>query len=164
MRQLLRAFSNDKFAEDRFIAAGSHVQPVRTCASSSVWYAAACVAAAARPTCRHSDDVATCRSLGLLLKLHRSQIAKTDEIVHSLNADIIITIFKAHQHKAAGRKTRLDIQNYGCNGNLLCYHGVVERNRISLYRAMERRYYYYKCKKLNSLKHLVRTTVAGSHN
>ena len=23
------------------------------------------------------------------------------------------------------------IQNYGCNGNLLCYHGVVERNRIS---------------------------------
>ena len=28
-------------------------------------------------------------------------------------------------------KTRLDIQNYGCNGNLLCYHGVVERNRIS---------------------------------
>ena len=39
--------------------------------------------------------------------------------------------FKAHRHKAAGRKTRLDIQNYGCNGNLLCYHGVVERNRIS---------------------------------
>jgi len=38
---------------------------------------------------------------------------------------------KAHQHKAAGRKTRLDIQNYGCNGSLLCYHGVVERNRIS---------------------------------
>jgi len=26
---------------------------------------------------------------------------------------------------------RLDIQNYGCNGNLLCYHGVVERKRIS---------------------------------
>jgi len=41
--------------------------------------------------------------------------------------------FKVHQHKAAGRKTRLDIQNYGCNGNLLCYHGVVERNRISCY-------------------------------
>jgi len=34
-------------------------------------------------------------------------------------------IFSAHQHKAAGRKTRLDIQNYGCNGNLLCYRGVV---------------------------------------
>jgi len=33
--------------------------------------------------------------------------------------------------QTAGRKTRLDIQNYGCNGNLLCYHGVVERNRIS---------------------------------
>ena len=29
------------------------------------------------------------------------------------------------------KKTRLDIQNYSCNGNLLCYHGVVERNRIS---------------------------------
>jgi len=39
--------------------------------------------------------------------------------------------FLTHQHKAAGRKTRLDIQNYGCNGNLLCDHGVVERNRIS---------------------------------
>ena len=39
--------------------------------------------------------------------------------------------FFAHQHKAAGRKTRLDIQNYGCNGNLLSNHGVVERNRIS---------------------------------
>ena len=47
------------------------------------------------------------------------------------NLFIIITIFKAHQHKAAGRKTRPDIQNYGCNGNLLCYYGVVERNRIS---------------------------------
>jgi len=43
----------------------------------------------------------------------------------------IIFIFKAHQHKAAGRKTRLNVQNYGCNGNLLCDHGVVERNRIS---------------------------------
>ena len=39
--------------------------------------------------------------------------------------------YLTNQHKAAGRKTRLDIQNYGCNGNLLCYHGVVERNRIS---------------------------------
>jgi len=29
--------------------------------------------------------------------------------------------FKAHQHEAAGKKTRLNIQNYG----------VVERNRIS---------------------------------
>ena len=37
----------------------------------------------------------------------------------------------SHQHKAAGMKTRLGIQNYGCNGNLLCDHGVVERNRIS---------------------------------
>ena len=36
------------------------------------------------------------------------------------NLVIIIVIFKAHQHKAAGRKTRL-----------LCYHGVVEIDRIS---------------------------------
>ena len=48
-----------------------------------------------------------------------------------INIIIIIIIISAHQHKAAGRKTRLDIQNYGCNGNLLCDHGVVERNRIS---------------------------------
>jgi len=44
---------------------------------------------------------------------------------------IIFLNFLAHWHKAAGRKTRLDIQNYGCNGNLLCYHIVVERNRNS---------------------------------
>jgi len=44
---------------------------------------------------------------------------------------VIFIIFKAHQHKAAGRKTRLDIHNYRCNGSLLCYRGVVERNRIS---------------------------------
>ena len=25
----------------------------------------------------------------------------------------------------------LDVQNYGCNGNLLCNHGVVERNRTN---------------------------------
>jgi len=30
-----------------------------------------------------------------------------------------LIIIKIYQHKAAGRKTRLDIQNYGCNGNLL---------------------------------------------
>ena len=40
--------------------------------------------------------------------------------------------FKANQHKAAGRKTRLDIQNYGCNSNLLCDHGAVERNHSYL--------------------------------
>ena len=52
---------------------------------------------------------------------------------------IIIIIFKEHQQKAAGRKTKLDIQNYGCNDNLLCYHGVVERNRIS---SLPLNYYY----------------------
>jgi len=35
---------------------------------------------------------------------------------------IIIVYYVAHQHKAAGRKTRLDIQNYGCNRNLLYYY------------------------------------------
>jgi len=44
---------------------------------------------------------------------------------------LLLSLFKANQHKSAGRKTTLDIQNYGCNGNLLCDHGVVERNRIS---------------------------------
>jgi len=44
---------------------------------------------------------------------------------------LLLLLFKVHQHKAAGRKTRLDVQNYGCNCNLLCYHGVLERNRIS---------------------------------
>ena len=38
---------------------------------------------------------------------------------------LLLLFFLAHQHKAAGRKTRLDIQNSGCNGSLLCYHGVV---------------------------------------
>ena len=33
--------------------------------------------------------------------------------------------------KLTGRKTRLDTQNYAYNGDLLSYHGVVERNRIS---------------------------------
>jgi len=44
---------------------------------------------------------------------------------------LLLLLFLAHQHKTAGRKTRLDIQNYGCNDNLLCDHVVVERNRIS---------------------------------
>ena len=42
-----------------------------------------------------------------------------------------VYFFQAHQHKATGRRTRLDIQNYGCNSSLLCDHGAVERNRIS---------------------------------
>ena len=37
----------------------------------------------------------------------------------------LLLLFFAHQHKAAGRKSRLDIQNYGCNGNLLCDHGII---------------------------------------
>ena len=44
---------------------------------------------------------------------------------HLLLSLLLFFKFLAHQHKAAGKKTRLGIQNYGCNGNLLCYHGVV---------------------------------------
>jgi len=60
----------------------------------------------------------------------------TNKAVQSLSINqgptlLLLLFFLAHQHKATGRKTRLDIQNYGCSGNLLCYHGVVERNRIS---------------------------------
>ena len=44
-----------------------------------------------------------------------------------LRVDVIFS------RKAQSRRqeTRLDILNYGCSGNLLCDHGVVERNRIS---------------------------------
>ena len=41
---------------------------------------------------------------------------------------------------AAGRKTRLDIQTYGCNSNLLCDHGVAEKTAFPLCRAIERRW------------------------
>ena len=57
----------------------------------------------------------------------------------SINNKLFKEMFKkssaAAQHKAACRETRLDIQNYVCNGNLLCYHGVVEKNTIPLCRA-----------------------------
>jgi len=49
----------------------------------------------------------------------------TTNHLYALVIIIIITNFSAHQQKAAGRKTRLEIQNYGFNGNLLCDHGVV---------------------------------------
>jgi len=38
--------------------------------------------------------------------------------------------FKPTSTELQASKTRLDIQNYGCNGNLLCYRNVVERKRI----------------------------------
>ena len=52
---------------------------------------------------------------------------------HAPAPRLLLLFFKPtrHQHKAAGKKTGLDILNYGCNGNLLSGHGVVERNRIS---------------------------------
>ena len=43
---------------------------------------------------------------------------------------LLLLFFKPTSTKPQAEKTRLDILNYGCNGNLLCYHGVVERNRI----------------------------------
>jgi len=63
----------------------------------------------------------------------RNDFGRDDSTINIVVATIIIISFLAHQHKAAGRKTTLDILNYGCNGNLLCYHGVVERNRISYF-------------------------------
>jgi len=59
----------------------------------------------------------------------RNDFGHDDSTINIVMASIIIIIIiiLAHQHKAAGRKTRLDIQNYGCNGNLLCDHGVVEK-------------------------------------
>jgi len=60
---------------------------------------------------------------------------------HNQTGIIIIVIFLAHQHKAAARKTRLDIQNYGCNGNLLCYQFTMvlwKETAFSLCSAMER--------------------------
>ena len=44
---------------------------------------------------------------------------------------VINIIILSPPAQSAGRKTRLDMQNYGCKGNLFCDHGVVERNRIS---------------------------------
>ena len=60
-------------------------------------------------------------------------VARLIEFIKKILFIYVFLFFNAHQHKAAGRKTRLDIQNYGCNGNLLCYHGVVERNCIFLF-------------------------------
>ena len=85
-------------------------------------------------TCRTTSSTTNRKRTTAPLKLRHYGAIQMGFII------IIITIFKAHEHKAAGRKTRLDIQNYGCNGNLLCCHGVVEGNRIPLCRAMERRW------------------------
>jgi len=43
---------------------------------------------------------------------------------------LFIYLFLKPISTATGKKTRLDIHNYGCNGNLLSDRGVVERNRI----------------------------------
>jgi len=44
-----------------------------------------------------------------------------------LRVDVIFS----REAQSRRHETRLDILNYGCSGNLLCDHGVVERNRIS---------------------------------
>ena len=48
-----------------------------------------------------------------------------------LSNSAFFIIIKPTSTKPQARKIRPDIQNYGSNGNLLCDHGVVERNRIS---------------------------------
>ena len=60
---------------------------------------------------------------------------------------IIITI-----HKVAGRKTRLDIQNYGCNGNLLC--------ASPLCRAMEKRWNRNVVSRVSSVIVVIRLPIA----
>jgi len=86
--------------------------------------------------CRHCDmlcisgfvyDVTFSHKGDLSIPLQRRHCG----VVSGLLLLLFKKIFLAHQHKATVRKTRLDVQNYGCNGNLLCYHGVVDRNRIS---------------------------------
>ena len=44
------------------------------------------------------------------------------------------------------QETRLDIQNYGCNGNLLCDHGVVERTLLLLLRPEWFGYRPHRCR------------------
>jgi len=44
---------------------------------------------------------------------------------------IIIIIILSPPAQSRRHKTRLHIQNYGCNGNFLCDYGVVEKNRVS---------------------------------
>jgi len=51
---------------------------------------------------------------------------------------IIIIIFKAHLHKATGRKTMLDMQNYDCNGNSTVTMVLWKETKFPLCRIMER--------------------------
>jgi len=76
--------------------------------------------------CRSSDDVAQ----GLTVESFNKRnflITASRKNKNSLSK----YYYYYYYHNATGRKTRLDIQNYGCNGNILCYHGVMERNYIS---------------------------------
>ena len=50
---------------------------------------------------------------------------------------LLLFLFKPTSTKPQAGKL-VHIQNYGCNGNLLCDHGVVERNRISSLESHEK--------------------------
>jgi len=82
-------------------------------------------------THRHVDQLTTGFRWLLFHVLLYSLVSFLFAVLLNVWGLLLLLLFLAHQHKAAGRKTRLDIQNYGCKGNLLCYHGVVERNCIS---------------------------------
>jgi len=53
---------------------------------------------------------------------------------------IQIVYYYYYYHKAAGRKTRLHIQNYACNGNLLFTMVLWKETEFPLCRAMEKRW------------------------
>ena len=75
---------------------------------------------------------------------------------------IIVTILiKAHQHKATGRKTRLDMQNYSCNGNLLRVTMVLwKETAFPLRRAMERRWKRNVVSRVSSLIVVIRLPIS----
>ena len=50
------------------------------------------------------------------------------------------SVYYYYYHKAAGRKTRLHIQNYACNGNLLFTMVLWKETEFPLCRAMEKRW------------------------
>jgi len=65
---------------------------------------------------------------------------------HQLGHMQASTLLQTDNH-ASTPPLRLDIQNYGCSSNLLCYHGVVEKNCISSLqshgKALKKECYYY---------------------
>ena len=73
---------------------------------------------------------------GVAVAMESPASATDDE---GINRSSLLLLLLAHKHKAARRKTRLDIQNYGCNGNSLSDHCVVQETAFPLWRATEKR-------------------------